>query len=152
MQTRWSDGVAIRRMGSGDVPAVSILERCEPSAWDAGQVAEELELSTSLQLVACREDKVIGWCCARHVGPEAELMKISVLAGSRRQKVSTRLLQCMEIQLLTSGVRHVYLDVRLHNAGAISFYRQAGFTELARRIKYYTQPDEDALVFKKDIG
>ena len=135
-----------------DVPGVADLESNEPSAWDAGQVGEELELSTSIQLVACRKDTVVGWCCARHVGPEAELMKISVVADSRRQKISTRLLECMEIQLLGSGVRHVFLDVRLHNAGAISFYRQAGFTELARRIRYYTQPDDDALVFKKDIG
>lgn len=79
-------------------------------------------------------------------------MKISVSGTHRREKVSTRLLGCMEIQLLSAGVKHIFLDVRLHNVAAISFYRHAGFTELSRRIRYYTQPEDDALVFRKIIG
>jgi ribosomal-protein-alanine N-acetyltransferase len=139
-------------MAAEDIPAICAIERQEPSAWDESQVGEELELSVSIQLVASLAGEVIGWCCARHVGPEAELMKISVTGTQRHKKVSTRLLGCMEIHLLGSGVKHMFLDVRLRNAAAISFYRQAGFTELSRRIRYYRQPEDDALVFKKVIG
>lgn len=138
-------------MALEDIPAICAIESQEPSAWDYAQVGEELGLSASIQLVACLGNDVIGWCCARHVGPEGELMKISVSVAHRREKVSTRLIGCMEIQLLSTGVKHLFLDVRLRNVAAISFYRQAGFTELSRRIRYYTQPEDDALVFKKDM-
>lgn len=138
-------------MAAEDAPAIVALESQELSAWNDAQVREELELAASMQLVAWYGNIVIGWCCARHVGPEAELMKISVSAEYRRRKISTRLLECMEIQLLSAGVKCLFLDVRLQNSGAISFYHQAGFTELSRRIRYYTQPEDDALVFKKDM-
>ena len=78
-----------------------------------------------------------------------ELLKISVQAESRRQKISTRLLECLEKHLGESGVQVLFLEVRPGNKPAISFYHQVGFTEVARRIKYYSLPEDDALLFRK---
>jgi ribosomal-protein-alanine N-acetyltransferase len=38
------------------------------------------------------------------------------------------------------------LDVRVSNAGAQRLYRAFGFVEVGRRIRYYDDNDEDALV------
>jgi len=136
-------------MAAEDLPSVSDLESRSPSAWQQSLILAELGRQNSIQLVAGLNNMVIGWCCSRFVGPEAELLKISVQVESRRQKISTRLLVCLEKHLGESGVQVLFLEVRSGNESAISFYHKVGFTEVARRIKYYSLPEDDALLFRK---
>jgi ribosomal-protein-alanine acetyltransferase len=138
-------------MALEDLAPVAELERQEPSAWQDSLILAELEREESIQLVATINNQVIGWCCSRLVSPEAELLKIAVSAENRRQKISTHLLECLVNHLEESGVQVLFLEVRSHNDAALSFYRHVGFTEVARRIKYYTLPEDDALLLRKDI-
>ena len=50
---------------------------------------------------------------------------------------------------LEQGVGEMYLEVRSLNHAARTFYLGHGFTEVGRRINYYRQPSDDALVMKK---
>ncbi|OGF97201.1 MAG: hypothetical protein A2Z06_01255 [Candidatus Glassbacteria bacterium RBG_16_58_8] len=49
------------------------------------------------------------------------------------------------------GARSLFLEVRVSNTVAQQLYRKAGFKEISRRGRYYSDPAEDAIVFGLDL-
>ena len=135
-----------------DVEIVVSLEKQAPSPWGRPLIKDELNRNHSVTLVAVVADEVVGWCCSRYVQDEAELLKISVAESWRRRSVAKFMLAALEKQLRTVAVLTLYLEVRSENLPALSFYRQAGFTATGRRINYYSQPRDDAVILRKPIS
>jgi ribosomal-protein-alanine N-acetyltransferase len=54
--------------------------------------------------------------------------------------------------LQAAGVEQVRLEVREGNAAAISLYRNLGFEAQGRRVRYYADPVEDALLLGLRLG
>lgn len=136
-------------MAREDIKAVADLEKQVPSPWNISLISGELDYSCSFALVAEAAGDVAGWCCCRYENMEAELLKMTVAAKWRRRSVATRLLNTLEITLRARGVEKLFLEVRSKNVPAATFYDQAGFTVNGRRINYYTQPRDDALLLQK---
>ena len=139
-------------MVEGDGGAVSVLEVQIPSPWSSSLIEEECCRNDSIVLVATADDDIIGWCCSRVMQSEAELLKLTVREGWRRRSIGNKLLETLEKRLLQAGVCWLFLEVRSANFPAISFYRRVGFTQVGMRINYYSQPKDDALIFKKPIN
>lgn len=135
-----------------DVEIVVILEKQAPSPWGRSLIKDELSSAHCFTLVAVVADEVVGWCCSRYVQDEAELLKISVAESWRRRSVAKLMLAALEKQLRTVAVLTLYLEVRSENLPAVSFYRQVGFTVTGRRINYYSQPRDDAVILRKSIS
>ena len=132
-----------------DVEAVADLEKQVFSPWNKSLIESELDYASSLALVAETSGELAGWCCCRHVHAEAELLKMTVAKKWRRRSVATRLLHTLERRLGKINVARLYLEVRSKNFPAVTFYNQAGFTVGGRRINYYNQPSDDALILQK---
>ncbi|MGB9029422.1 MAG: GNAT family N-acetyltransferase, partial [Acidobacteriaceae bacterium] len=49
------------------------------------------------------------------------------------------------------NARHLALEVRAGNAPAIALYQRCGFRPEGRRPRYYTDPEEDALLLGMPI-
>jgi ribosomal-protein-alanine N-acetyltransferase len=138
-------------MGTGDIAAAVAIERDEPSAWPASQIEAEFFCDNSMLLVATADETVVGWCCARLTGDEAELLKIGVAGAWRRRSVATALMSSLLDALSRSKVGSLRLEVRSQNQGALGFYRRLGFTPVGRRINYYSQPNDDALLLCRSV-
>ena len=151
MPTRWFEPVSVRPLERDDIEAVVAIESHEPSAWNSSLVSDELRHKDAVLLVACIDTTVVGWCCGRAQLDEAELFKITVLPQYRRRAVGTELFAVLQEQLRKAGASRLYLEVRSKNEAAVSFYQRAGFTQVGRRIRYYSRPSDDALTFRKDI-
>jgi ribosomal protein S18 acetylase RimI-like enzyme len=52
-------------------------------------------------------------------------------------------------ELCRDDARVVFLEVRESNAPALALYGALGFTELARRARYYADTGEDAVVMQR---
>ena len=136
-------------MARNDVKAVADLEAQVPSPWNRSLISSELNYARSFVLIGEAAGEVAGWCCCRHESTEAEVLKLSVAMKWRRRSVATRLLNALESRLREINVESLYLEVRSKNAPALTFYAQAGFTVQGRRINYYSQPSDDALLLRK---
>ena len=136
-------------MAREDAEAVADLEKQVPSPWNISLISSELDYASAFTLVAEAAGEVAGWCCCRHVSPEAEMLKMTVAVKWRRRSVATRLLKSLESKLREIGVENLYLEVRSRNVPAAKFYDRAGFTVHVRRINYYSQPSDDALILHK---
>jgi ribosomal protein S18 acetylase RimI-like enzyme len=75
--------------------------------------------------------------------PEREILNLAVTARFRRCGVAS----CLLANELKREAE-VFLEVRVSNAAAIHLYKNAGFTEVARRSDYYDNPSESAIVMR----
>ncbi|MGC1463727.1 MAG: ribosomal protein S18-alanine N-acetyltransferase [Terracidiphilus sp.] len=118
--------------------------------WKAPGFAEPERPSTDQS--GTKSGRVVGFLVARVVGPEAELESIAVSAAEQRRGIGRRLLFAMKDELKQAGAREVLLEVRVSNQRALDFYRSLGWSEIGRRLRYYADPEEDAVVMSLKLG
>ncbi len=95
---------------------------------------------------------VFGFVVASLVAGEAELESIAVAGEAQRRGVGGHLLNEMAAALRQCGVTRIHLEVRASNHPALSLYKRYGFTEIGRRVGYYGEPAEDAVLLSVDLG
>jgi ribosomal-protein-alanine N-acetyltransferase len=77
---------------------------------------------------------------------EAHVTTMAVLPEHRRAGVATALLLELLQEARRGGARVATLDVRVSNVEAQRLYRAFGFIEVGRRVRYYDDNGEDALI------
>ena len=125
-----------------DGPAVEAvtLRSPEAAAWPAKSYA-------GLPVwVAESAGRVIGFLAARVAADEMEILNLAVDPDERGRGVGSALLGTAIEFARRSGSRRAFLEVRESNRRAQRFYERHGFAVFGRRSRYYTHPEEDALL------
>ena len=106
-----------------------------------------------IALVACDAESglVVGFAVASLVPPEGELETVGVASEFQRQGIGRRLVNEIGKNFRLRGVTKVLLEVRDSNLAARGLYRSLGFIEMNRRVSYYTDPIEDAVLMRLDV-
>jgi ribosomal-protein-alanine N-acetyltransferase len=91
--------------------------------------------------------RTLGFLIAHHVHPEWELENLVVAPAFRRRGLATRLLTALLLHARETNSQSVFLEVRESNQEARALYIRAGFEESGRRRLYYTNPQEDAVLY-----
>lgn len=146
-----TSSLIVRPASPLDLEAILQIEQASFSPWTLSQLADEIKQKNSLLFVALLQRELVGWCCSRIMAPEAELLKIAVHQDYRRQGIAALLLHQLEQKLGGNNVTDVYLEVRSLNETAVKFYLKFGFFQVGFRKKYYSSPQDDALIYKKEI-
>jgi ribosomal-protein-alanine N-acetyltransferase len=152
-------GVSIRRMRHADVPEVMEIDRrCFPIPWSENAFRSELgnvnacylvaELARGSSGMAGRQEgeRIVGYAGAWIVMDEAHITILGVDPPDRRHGVGERLLSSLLSEAAGQGVRRASLEVRESNGAAQALYSKFGFLPIARRRRYYTDTEEDAIV------
>ena len=95
--------------------------------------------------------QIIAYICFRVISDEMHLLRIAVVPQWRRRGVASKLLDKCFSLALEKGAGSAILEVRPSNISAISLYRKLGFHLVEKRINYYTETGEDALIYKKNL-
>jgi len=82
---------------------------------------------------------------------EAHISTLAVDPKRRRQGIGERLLVHMLRETRRLGAGVVTLEVRESNQAAIALYEKHGFRVRRRKVGYYRDNDEDALVMSLDL-
>lgn len=139
-------------MRPADLNAVAAIERDTLSPWSTRSLERELGVSQAIVLVAEKPDvQIVGWCSCRVVWPEAEVMKIAVKVDSRASGIARALLECLLGRLKSRKVTSLFLEVRSENRAALSLYKKNGFLQVGVRPRYYIEPDDSALILRKEL-
>jgi len=107
-------------------------------------------LPTVHYLVAESEGLVVGHAVASLVADVAELQRIAVSSGSRRQGVARALLDEVVALAVQEDIGRLLLEVREDNEAALAFYTAQGFVELDRRPRYY-RDGTSAVVLERPV-
>ena len=96
--------------------------------------------------------RVAGYCVAWILFEHVHIQNLSIHPQHRRAGLGRRLLERALEEGRAQGARAALLEVRRSNAAAQSLYRTLGFVEAGTRRQYYSQPREDALLFRKELN
>ena len=97
------------------------------------------------------ETSPLGFLVAQHLPPEWELENIVVSPTARRNGLAKRLLATLLEAARKTNSISVFLEVRESNAAARTLYEKTGFEQFGRRKSYYTNPSEDAILYRLSL-
>ena len=157
------EGLRVRVAEAGDVADVLALERgiAEAPHWAEGEYAAMLdgeEAGGALRrcfFVAEAEGRLLGFAVGKVIGSDeeavAELESVAVEAAARRSGIGKELCVAVADWCRARGAAALELEVRAGSAGAIALYEGLGFVVAGRRVGYYREPAEDALLMRLDL-
>jgi tRNA threonylcarbamoyladenosine biosynthesis protein TsaB len=151
-----SDEILVRQMCGMDLDAVmeitarlKELPQWTRANYQAALNAEAVPRRMALAAIGPEpEFRLRGFAVASLMPPQAELETIAVAAEYQRRGVARKLFEELADKLPLAGVTEVDLEVRASNQPAIGFYRRLGFKETGRRLRYYIDPVEDAVLMR----
>ena len=160
----------IRPATVADIPLLISLERqCATAGhWTEGQykdlfqvdetgvgrlvlVAEESPIAPRHESSLDASRGILGFLIARHLAPEWELENVVVAPAARQKGLGKRLLDALFAAARKTNSSSVFLEVRESNAAARTLYEKAGFEQNARRKSYYSDPPEDAILYRRAV-
>jgi len=135
-------------MRLGDIAAVLEIERLSfSSPWPAFAFEQELTANRLAHYrVARLDDRVVAFGGIWLMVDEAHVTTFGVHPDHRRRGIGRLLLLHMAEAAIELGSSRMTLEVRVSNTAAQSLYRSFGFRVSGRRIAYYSDDGEDALV------
>ena len=136
--------MTLRRALEADVVALTDLEAelFGVDAWSAASVRQEVLAD---RVVVAVDPDLVGYVVTMPAGDAVDLLRIGVAPSHRREGLARALLA-----EVASDVR-MLLEVGAGNEAALAFYAAEGFTEVARRRRYY-RDGSDAVVMQRGEG
>jgi len=143
-----STPLVVGPMRMADVAAVLEIERLSfSSPWPAFAFEQELTANRLAHYrVARLGDRVVAFGGIWLMVDEAHITTFGVHPDHRRRGIGRRLLLQLAEVALDLGSARMTLEVRVSNEPAQRLYRSFGFNVTGRRVAYYSDDGEDALV------
>ena len=142
----------VRPATIADIPMLMAIEREAPTAahWQESQYRAALAPGAVPEraTLVIEEEAVLGFIVARVLGDEWEIENVAVAARAQRRGLGSQLVKELLEVARGRGARAVFLEVRESNQAAQGLYRKWGFVPAGRRKSYYSDPSEDALLFR----
>jgi len=133
--------IAIRAASEDDLPAIAEIQA---GAHEASQWNPRDYLTYDCR-VAEVEGAVVGFVVSRAVATsEWEILNLAVAADVRRQGIGRFLLS----DTLAGRSGEFFLEVRESNPAGRRFYERLGFQVVTKRVRYYANSEETAIVMK----
>lgn len=144
---------------------LEIQAECGLSVWSKKDYLGELNRTDSVFKIALAADeKIIGFALVRLlVGAEgqddsaiiafnsSEILNIAVRTSFQNKGVGQIILDATLNELKNKNITEIWLEVRASNAKAIKFYQKNDFERQFERKNYYSDPAENACVFRRSI-
>ena len=120
---------------------------CFAHPWSKKDLENQLSLGTSHFLVALDNGKAVGYMGLQIFSGEGYVTNVAVLPEYRRRGIAKRLISAE----FENEMNFITLEVRKSNTPAIKLYEKAGFKNVGIRPRFYTAPDEDAVIMTKNF-
>ncbi len=145
--------LVIRPMCLQDVDAVVEIDRLSFALpWSENAFRYEVQENPAARAwVAERNGRVVGMLVLWLVLDEAHVATLAVHPQCRRQGIGKQLLVTALEAAWREGARRAFLEVRLSNLVAQAMYAKLGFGIDGRRLHYYKDNGEDALLMSLDM-
>lgn len=142
----------VRAAKPEDISAMRALAAESPEAaqWTESAYEQIFSSATPRRHCVVAEQGLVGlgFIVARELGSEWEIENVVVAKSSRRRGVGSQLVREILALAKASSAENIFLEVRESNQAARRLYEVCGFQVTGRRSKYYSDPVEDAVLFR----
>lgn len=142
-----------------------IQAECGLSVWSKKDYLKELARTDSIFKIArAADEKIIGFALVRLlVGADAppdpaiiafnssEILNIAVRTSFQHKGIGQKMFDAALNELKNKNIAEIWLEVRASNAKAIGFYQKNDFKIQFERKNYYSDPAENACVFRRSM-
>ena len=133
-----------------DVSAIANIEKLSFSTpWSENAICESMNAGTHFY-VAKTNNTIAGYMGVSKICGEGYVTNIAVLPEYRRLGIGQKILEHV-INSSIDELEFISLEVRVSNTPAISLYEKFGFEKAGVRKRFYTHPDEDAIIMTKNF-
>lgn len=140
--------IIVSRATVEDVSDIAAIEKASFSTpWSENAILESINAGTTFY-VARIKDNVVGYMGVSKIAGEGYVTNVAVLPEHRRKGIGKVILEYV-INDCKNELEFISLEVRVSNNAAISLYERFGFAQVGLRKRFYTHPDEDALIMTK---
>jgi ribosomal-protein-alanine N-acetyltransferase len=140
--------VRVRRMDVADLPAVRRVEAgAFDESWPATAFEHELERNPAARyIVVVRDGLIVAFGGLWLQFDQGHIVTVAVDATMRRSGLGRVVTHALVEIARAMGMTDATLEVRESNAAARALYREYGFYEVGRRVRYYADNGEDAVI------
>jgi ribosomal-protein-alanine N-acetyltransferase len=139
--------LAIDQMHESDLSEIVRIEQASfPTPWSETLFYNEIRKEQAVTRVARTDNRIAGYVVANQIIDEGRILNLAVDPARRRSGIASVLVQDILYHLKEHTCRAVFLEVRASSKAARSLYEKFGFSELGIRKRYYSSPEEDALI------
>lgn len=136
-----------------DIDAIVELEaESFTNPWTRETLVWELRNSDVTRVYVLRDDggKLLAFCVCWVIFEELHINTLAVAPAARRTGLATFLLRAVMAEAARAGALKATLEVRASNSAALALYSRLGFHVAAQRPRYYSHPEEDALILWRE--
>ena len=150
-----AENYTIRRISGGEEDDIfqqlSELDKICIGAegWSAESFRSEAAKENGIVLACFKGERLAGLLAGYTAAGEGDITTAAVSPEYRRQGIAYRLMQEF-FSLLPEDSAEVFLEVRESNIPAIELYKKCGFKQVGLRKRFYSQPEESAVVMKAE--
>lgn len=147
---------AVERVTSSeDLASVAALEAvCFTNPWTQEMLEQQVRGSDVARVYVLRGPggAIVAFCSCWVIVDELHVNTIAVDPGYRRSGLARALMQGVMQEAVRDGCGKATLEVRESNTPARRLYATLGFAETGVRRRYYTHPEEDAIILWRGLG
>lgn len=130
----------------------SIEKACFTLPWSGDAFLEVISSEAFDSFAAVNDQNIIvGYVVFCEVLEELQILNIAVHPDHRNKGFGRMMLRHIHEKAFARGCLESYLEVRESNMSAIGLYEELGYRTYARRSKYYSDTNEDALLMKATL-
>ena len=119
---------------------------CFSEPWSEKALLEEIDNPAAYFVCAVEEDTVLGYGGMHTVVGESYIDNIAVFPEHRGIGAGRAVTRALIEKAKENDGMFITLEVRASNGAAIGLYTSLGFENMGVRKRFYTNPDEDAVI------
>ncbi len=147
-----NNNISIEKMKISDIEIIKNIEKeLNINILPYNSIVEDLKNSNYLYFICKLSNIIVGYIALSLVIDTMDILSIVVKKDYQRCGIATNMLDYIIGIAKEKNIANIFLEVRKSNAPAISLYKKFGFIEISIRKNYYKNPQEDAIIFKKQI-
>lgn len=139
-----------------DLREIDRIEQVSFTApWSEAMIEAEVSGNSFTNFVVCRRvpgGAILGYLSCWVVFEELRLMNLAVDPPARRHGIATLLVRHALALGQARGATRCVLEVRASNEQALGLYGRFGFRRFGARLRYYSNPEEEAIVMERVLG
>lgn len=145
--------IEIRKMNKYDIEEISVLEKkIFKNPWSYESFKGALESEFSHYFVVEKNNVIIGYFGMLIVLDECQIHNIGIISEEQGNGYGNKIMEFIIDYCNKNNIVYITLEVREYNFNAIILYDKFGFKKMSRIKGYYTNPTEDGLLMRADLG